>query len=347
MLRQAKLGVLETMRATGFTRLVSRTAWRRHKLLVLCYHGISMVDEHLWASALFMPVKLFEKRLQFLRDGGFNVLPLGEALERLERNDLPAKAVVITFDDGLADFYYQAFPLLRAYRMPATVYLSTYYCYNNIPVFGVMTQYLIWRARLNAAPIQDARFGWTTPQDFSSPEGRAAAASLLERFTDANNISAAGKEELAETLAERLNLDYESIRGTLVMNLMTPAQVKEIHAGGMAVELHTHRHRTPRDPVLFTREIQENREKIQAITGERPRHFCYPSGVWRPEMLPILKENGVVSATTCEPGLATKGTDPLLIPRHIDTTSQSWGEFDGWLSGVSRFLPKLRQHRET
>jgi hypothetical protein len=145
---------------------------------------------------------------------------------------------------------------------------------------------------------------------------------------------------LAETLACHLKLDYREIRSTKVLNLMTPDQVKEIHAGGISVELHTHRHRTPRDPQLFVREIRENREKIEAITGETPRHFCYPSGVWRPEMLPLLSENGVISATTCAPGLAMRGSSPLLLPRHVDTASQASAEFDGWLSGVSQFLPK-------
>lgn len=346
MLRRAKLAVLETVRAAGVMRLVSDTLWRRQKLLILCYHGISMIDEHLWDPGMFMPVDLFEKRLRTLQEGGFNVLPLGEALERLERDDLPPKAVVLTFDDGLADFYYQAFPLLRAYKMPATVYLSTYYCYNNIPVFGVMAQYLLWRGRSASATVQDAALGWNTPRDLSTAEGAAAAYLLLEDFVDSNNISAAGREELAELLAGHLKLDYQAIRSTEVLNLMTPQQVKEIHAAGMSVELHTHRHRTPRDPALFTREIRENREKIEAITGEVPRHFCYPSGVWRPEMLPLLSENGVISATTCAPGLAMRGASPLLLPRHVDTASQASAEFDGWLSGVSQFLPKRAKTQE-
>jgi peptidoglycan/xylan/chitin deacetylase (PgdA/CDA1 family) len=335
------------MRATGVMRAVSSTKWRRQKLLILCYHGISMLDEHLWDPALFVPVDLFEKRLQALQQGGFNVLPLGEGVERLNRNELPPKAVVLTFDDGLADFYYKAFPLLRSYKMPATVYLSTYYCYNNLPVFGVMTQYLMWRARLSADSVQDPSLGWVTPQDFTTARGRATAARLLEQFADSHGTSALEKEELAGAVARHLKLDYDDIRRTLVLNLMTPEQVKEVHAAGISIELHTHRHRTPHDPVLFKREIDENREKIKAITGEVPKHFCYPSGVWRPEMLPLLKQSSVASATTCEPGLAVQGTDPLILPRHIDTTSQTWAEFDGWLSGVSQFLPRHRQFRET
>jgi len=347
MLRKAKLSVLEAMRTTGLMTSLSRTDWRRQRLLILCYHGISLIDEHQWSSGLFMPVDLFEKRLRMLRDGGFNVLPLGEALDRLERNDLPPKAVAITFDDGFADFYLQAFPLLQSYQMPATVYLSTYYCYNNIPVFGLMVRYLMWRARESAPAIQDAGMGWNAPQSLGSAEGADMAYRMLDEFVTVNQIPANDKEEIAKNLARLLGLDYQKIRQARILSLMTPAEVKKIHNAGISVELHTHRHRTPHDPALFTREIRDNREGIEAITGEIPRHFCYPSGVWRPEMLPLLAENGVISATTCDPGLTTRATTPLLLPRHIDTTLQAGAEFEGWLSGVSQFLPKRSRSPET
>ena len=327
-------------------RLVSQSNWRRRKLLILCYHGVSMVDEHLWNPALFVPPEHLERRLRTLRDGGFNVLPLGEAIERLQRNDLPHKAVVLTFDDGLADFYFKAFPLLRAYGVPATVYLSTYYCFNNVPVFNIIIRYLMWRARASGAASANPAIGWNISQNLGTSEARAIAAQLLQDFAEQNKLSGMAKEDLARSLSRQLELDYDAIRSTRVLSLMTPAQVKEVHEGGIDVQLHTHRHRTPNDAALFSREIEENREKIFSITGHDARHFCYPSGVWRSEMLPLLTNNGVLTATTCEPGLATRSMSPLLLPRHIDTTSQSAAEFEGWLSGVSQFLPRRIQPRE-
>jgi peptidoglycan/xylan/chitin deacetylase (PgdA/CDA1 family) len=346
MLRQAKLVLLESIRVAGVMRLISGTAWRRRKLLILCYHGISMADEHLWNPALFVPPEHLEKRLRTLREGKFNVLGLGEAVERLQRNDLPPKAVVLTFDDGLADFYYKAFPLLQEFEMPATVYLSTYYCFNNIPVFSVMIRYVIWRARQLANPEANPAIGWNTAQDLNTSDGRAGAARCLDHFAEQNHLSGAEKEILVASLARHLQVDYDSIRRSRVLTLMRPEQVKEIHDAGVTIELHTHRHRTPREVALFTREIEENREKIISITGRSPQHFCYPSGVWRTEMLPVLGQSGVLTATTCEPGLATGSTSPLLLPRHIDTASQSAAEFEGWLSGVSQFLPRRSQPRE-
>ncbi len=340
MLRQAKLTVLGIMRATGTMRLVSGTDWRRQKLLILCYHAISINDEHLWDPGLFMPSSLFEKRLQTLRDGRFNVLPLGEAVDQLRRNVLPAKAVVLTFDDGFANFYHQAYPLLKTYRMPATVYLTTYYCYYNRPIFNLMVRYLLWRANKPGTVVRDPALGWDTPQDLGTPEGVDKAVQLLNKYVEARQASGAYKEELAEILAGHLTLDYDQIRRTGVLNLMTPEQAGEIYAGGISVELHTHRHRTPSNRELFAKEIRDNREKIQAITGESPRHFCYPSGVWHQDMLSVLKENGVLTATTCDPGLTLPDTLSLLLPRFVDTTTQTDAEFEGWISGVSQFLPR-------
>lgn len=340
MLRQAKLLMLGAMRETGAMRVISGLTWRKRKLLVLCYHGISLSDEHLWNPGLFMPGGMLEKRLRRLREGGFHVLPLGEAVERLRRGDLPPRAVTLTFDDGFADFYYQAYPLLRSYGLPATVYLTTYYCYYNRPIFGLITHYLLWRAKEQGRVTANLALGWDTAQDLATPKGILGAHALLNRYVEKREMSASAKEEVAQALASHLGIDYGEIRSTHMLTLMKPDQVAEIHKNGISVELHTHRHRTPRDPALLAREIRENREKIQGITGESPKHFCYPSGVWRSDMFPVLEENGVASATTCDPGLANSNTPPLLLPRYVDTTTQTDAEFDGWLSGVCQFLPR-------
>jgi peptidoglycan/xylan/chitin deacetylase (PgdA/CDA1 family) len=108
------------------------------------------------------------------------------------------------------------------------------------------------------------------------------------------------------------------------------------------VQLHTHRHRVPADRALFDREIRENRDAIHAMTNESATHFCYPSGVTNPAFPQWLRELGVVSATTCHPGMASAASDPMMLPRLIDTTYVTDIEFESWLSGASAFLPRRR-----
>jgi peptidoglycan/xylan/chitin deacetylase (PgdA/CDA1 family) len=123
-----------------------------------------------------------------------------------------------------------------------------------------------------------------------------------------------------------------------VLQLMTPEEIAELAAAGISFELHTHRHRMPRDKDIFAKEIHDNRNVIEAITKLRPVHFCYPSGDYEFMFLPWLAELGVVSATTCDPGLATVRNQPLLLPRFIDTTGKTALEFESWLTGVGALL---------
>src|SRR5689334_14408586 len=98
MHKALKLSVLRVLRALGAFALARRLT--RKSLRILCYHGIALADEHLFRGNLFMQPATFAARLQLLRDVGYPVLALDEALHALAADRLPDNAVVITIDDG-------------------------------------------------------------------------------------------------------------------------------------------------------------------------------------------------------------------------------------------------------
>lgn len=55
----------------------------------------------------------------------FRVISLEHLLEEINRGGLPARTVCITFDDGYQDNFEYAFPILRHYNLPATIFLTT------------------------------------------------------------------------------------------------------------------------------------------------------------------------------------------------------------------------------
>jgi peptidoglycan/xylan/chitin deacetylase (PgdA/CDA1 family) len=339
MLKEAKRGALGGLRRAGVFDLCRQSNWRRNRLLILCYHGISLADEHLWDSCLYMSADSFESRLAFLARESYAVLPLGEAVELLRRGMLPERSVVLTFDDGFFDFKARAFPLLQKYGFPATVYLTTYYVEHRAPVFGLLWSYLLWKRRdcvVPGAPAIDPRRVW----DLRSAETRASVLAMLNAAAKGQWRGDDGKNELTRILAEHLAIDLDAIRRQRVLELLEDYEVRQLAAAGIDIQLHTHRHRTPRDRQLFIREIDDNRERIRRYTGAEPEHFCYPSGVHRPEFLPWLQAAGVRSATTCNPGMAARDTDSLLLPRLVDSAHLSSLEFEGWLTGVSLALPR-------
>jgi len=108
VLKEVKIAVVRQSGRMGLTAGVAGSAWRRRRLLVLCYNGISLDDEHQWDPGLHMSPERFRERLELLRVGGYTVLGLADAVPLLLGGHLPPKAVSITFDDGMHDFYARA-----------------------------------------------------------------------------------------------------------------------------------------------------------------------------------------------------------------------------------------------
>ena len=309
--------------------------------MILCYHGVSIDDEHQWRPLLYMSPELLERRLEILRKGKYNVLPLAEALERLYRNDLPPRSVVLTFDDGPYDFYQQAYPRLKANGFPVTVYLTTYYSDFQRPVFGLTCSYMLWKAR-NLGSLDLREFG-VERTGLGPSETWEEIASQIVQWADGQNLNGEEKDQIAARLAQLLEIDYEQLRAKRILHLLNRNEVKELAAEGVDFQLHTHRHRTPSNEELFRREIRDNRDRIADAIGVRPTHFCYPSGAYRPEFLAWLSAEAVVSATTCDTGFATAQSNPLLLPRLVDTSARTDLEFESWLDGVGHFLSRRRR----
>ena len=264
MLRQAKLGVLRLAEATGAARLLSGSAWRRHRLLILCYHGVSMYDEHV-PGELHISPELFRRRMECVAQAGCNVLPLSEAVQRLHDGTLPDRAVVITFDDGLYDFFSVAFPIVESFGFPVTLYLTTYYVEFNRPVFDTMCSYLLWKGR------DTKQLEW--PEVFPDPialddAGRRQATATIKQFAISRHLSSLEKDGLLARLAERLNIDYQDLCRKRVMHLITPEEAKNLADRGVNIEYHTHRHRVYRDRDRMFAELQDNRRRIVSYTSK-------------------------------------------------------------------------------
>jgi len=347
MLRELKSQLLQATRATGLNRSLSTSQWRRNKLLILCYHGISQDDEHEWNPGLFMSPATFERRLEILNEGGYRVLALSEAVDRLARSSLPPKSVVLTFDDGMANFRTVALPILQKYGYPATVYLRTDYCYYQRPVFHPVCPYLLWKQRHSIVPA-NSKLGWLESQDLRTQEGRARAWSSIQRIGGTGQLSDEDRDVVLMELARNIGVDYESFLESRILQIMSPAEVSAIAEEGVDIQLHTHRHRLittlDQDHELRT-EIEENRTRILQLTGRNPVHFCYPVGRYSPDYLPALRRLGIATATTCDPDLADRNSDPLLLPRYVDTEVKTQESFEAWLSGVGSLLVRFRANR--
>ncbi|HEX5705141.1 MAG TPA: polysaccharide deacetylase family protein [Pyrinomonadaceae bacterium] len=338
MLKQGKQAVLRSLKRSGVFTIVDRSKWRRQRLLILGYHGIAISDEHVWDDGHFIAQDVFRQRLQLLKTSGCAVLPLDEAIQRLYANDLPPRAVALTFDDGTTDFYHRAFPVLNEFGFPVTLYLTTFYSDYQKPIFDLMISYLLWKGREQVLDLSGIT-GIRSESTLSDKPARDEVTGEIRAFARSKGLSADEKDSLARSIAEQFKIDYDALLGQRKLHILSPDEVSELSGQGVDVQLHTHRHRTPRNRELFLREIEDNRKRLHQLTGKTAEHFCYPSGDYDPVFLPWLKEAGIVSATTCETGLASRDSHPLLLPRLLDVSRLSPVEFEGWLTGISSALP--------
>ena len=137
---------MQVIRLAGGLSVAGRSRWRSRRLLILCYHGFALEDEHLWNPSMHITQRHLESRLDLLADEGYTIVSLAEGLARLRAGTLPPRAVAITVDDGNYDFYAVGYPVFKRRGVPVTLYVSTYHVLDRRPVFDVTCRYLLWKA---------------------------------------------------------------------------------------------------------------------------------------------------------------------------------------------------------
>ncbi|SHK45493.1 Peptidoglycan/xylan/chitin deacetylase, PgdA/CDA1 family [Selenomonas ruminantium] len=103
---------------------------------VLNYHQINDRDE----NALTVHTDQFEAQMKYLVDNGYHVITPQEMIDAWDNDTpLPEKPVIITFDDGYADNYRNAFPILQKYQLKGTIFLISDYV-STYPNYLTWTQ---------------------------------------------------------------------------------------------------------------------------------------------------------------------------------------------------------------
>jgi peptidoglycan/xylan/chitin deacetylase (PgdA/CDA1 family) len=103
---------------------------KKDNLLILGYHQIRDINfgDTVKSRLFITPPEIFEREMQFLKDHNYEVISLEEYLEYKSFNKFlkaGEKKVVLTFDDGYASQFENAFPILKKYNYPATFFIYT------------------------------------------------------------------------------------------------------------------------------------------------------------------------------------------------------------------------------
>ena len=89
---------------------------------ILMYHSISDSDS---GNNLLVPVNQFTEQMNWLKEEGFETMLMGDVIKSLKSGEVPRRPVAITFDDGYADNYVDAYKILNDKNMKATFFIIT------------------------------------------------------------------------------------------------------------------------------------------------------------------------------------------------------------------------------
>ena len=99
---------------------------QKKKVPILMYHSISQTATPQFRPFTVSP-RLFANQMAYLYQQGYKPITVTQFVTMRSQGDaaLPEKPIVLTFDDGFADFYHEALPVLEQYGFPATLYVIT------------------------------------------------------------------------------------------------------------------------------------------------------------------------------------------------------------------------------
>lgn len=331
-----KSTIYKIAKLLGFFKLALKLTENEYR--ILCYHGGSIHDEHLFWPGVFISEGIFKKHLTLIRKYNFKVLPLGETVKKAKQHELPRRSLVLTFDDGFYSTKKVIEPLLNEANYPATLYVTTYYVVHQRPIFNIVLPYMFFKTQINSF---DITFSNGEQHTFNTKDNSSKCSiEIIKKY--AQTLDENVQNQLLINISMQLHIDLDLLLHQRIFHNLNVDELKTIHENGIFdIQLHTHRHNLPNDDDGIIYEIQKNRKILSEMSGKQEEtlvHFCYPSGIWDEQHLIPLKKLGIISATTLDLGLNNLEADTLTLKRILCANNQPLIFFEAEISGFNNLL---------
>ncbi|MGE0823681.1 MAG: polysaccharide deacetylase family protein [Candidatus Binatia bacterium] len=275
---------------------------------ILTYHRVNDENDPFFAG---IPIETFARQMEYL-SARFTIWPLEQVVEGMKKKDIPHNTLVVTFDDGYADNYFNAYPILKAYRIPATIFLTT-------DVIGTNGE--LWHDRIFSAFRETQVESLTWDAD----RGRVYPLSTVEQRLYAQScvlqlLWSVGEEQRLQWV-DRLSTALKVKAGQVRPRLMlTWDEIQVMQRGGVAFGGHTCSHPilSKLSPVRIQTEILESKRILEEHLQQPVTTFAYPNGRkcdFDETTKSLLREAGYQCAVTTVFGRNEIGQDLFELHR--------------------------------
>ncbi len=274
--------------------------------IILFYHKIQRRPAGLWGEPV-VDAHAFRQHIAFLARE-YLPIPLSELVVAMqEKVPLPERTVAITFDDGYQNNFLMAAPILRQYRVPATLFIST----------GLVgTNRWMWAYELEKI------FRIHPLEEISASARHPAIKQICEQSLSRRVALVACVEYLKSIPHPQLLEVMGRIRDKFPMapdednRFLSWSEVRQLRNYGFEFGAHTESH-----PILLRqrledveRELVASRDMLERRLGERPKLFAYPNGDTNSAVTELVGRYFEAAVTT-HPGICSPSSNLLELPR--------------------------------
>jgi len=252
-------------------------SWLHKELRILAYHRITPLpdpDNYGFDLELISATpEGFREQMRFLKDH-YQPMRLSDVAATINAGgELPADAVVVTFDDGYSDNYHVAYPILRDLGVPATFFVSTGHIDSGRPF---AYDWLVHMILTTSAPrLTLPEINIDVPIPAARAERRVLAAIVLDRMKQWDALT-------QSAMTRRLETEWD-IPGDVAppdCNPMRWDQIREMYGASYEFGSHGVHHRMlsklPQEELEF--EVCHSRDTLHRELGPMMLHMSYPVG---------------------------------------------------------------------
>ena len=279
----------------------------------LFFHGVERETADPRVQVNHMSLDAF-RRLAAALKRDFDVLPYAAMDEVLKKPEKHARAVFLMSDDGYANLFGIAAPVLAALGLPWTLFVSTHHIDT-----GEANPFFVARLFFHFAPAGSYRIPHLPEAAVLNGGNREIAARRGIAWLRRNEAERAREavQAMAAALPNRdaLLARYPSER------FLTWQEVRALAAQGVEIGAHAHAHwamSARQSPAQLTAQARTSHTRLTAELGKAPRVFAYPFGnvddvsaeAWR-----AVRDAGFARAFTTLSGTLDASRNPFLMPR--------------------------------
>ena len=299
------------------------------KAVILMYHRVAEVERDPWQISV--TPENFAHHLEVLRN---SFHPLSLAQLDAAKEEIPPRAVVVTFDDGYRDNLEQAKPLLEKYQIPATFFIATGYLGKQREFWWDELEAIL----LNVGTLPTQLDLQVNDNTYSWQLGEAANYSATQQQSDRSILPWLAQpdsrlyffysvwQQLRRLSVSERNLAMEQIIAWANVDIsprqdnlpLTPEEVKTLAAGN-SIEIGAHTVTHPflaeRSPSIQNQEIAASKTYLEQLLNTPITSFSYPFGNYAPETVAIVQKLGFSRACTTAEDSVWRMSDRFELPR--------------------------------